>query len=152
MKIEVFPDIKDDVFYRTVKCTGLGTNLYTAEEERNYLEGYTEYIEFKNLTWSRKFNVDTDGNVIEDATNGETVTLEIINRKIKLDENFVADFNISMDNIKTSEIGTILKNSTLVAQAKCLLFELVIKDAIKVALADIRVKLNNFETKTSEIL
>lgn len=152
MKIDVFPDIKDNVLYRTVRCTGLGTNLYTESEERAYLENYSEFIEYKNLIWSRKFKVDGTGNVIEDSVGGEVVTLEIINKRIKLDEHFEAEFIIAIKDIKTSEIGTILNSATLVAQAKCLLFELVIKDAVKTKLTGIRAKLNDFEVQTEEIL
>lgn len=143
-------DIKDNVFYMTVKCKELGNSDILASEEEAMLINFPTAIEYKDITFEGKFNVDSNGDVIEDSSTGETVSLKLNNKVVKIDKDFKVDFSISTKMIKTEEIGTILKTKELVAEAKALCFKNAIKNAIKQALEDVRNKTNNYETIVEE--
>lgn len=158
MKIKATPDIKNNIYCRDVICTGLGTASLTEEEEKIQLENFPTYLTYKNLTWAKKVNVDSEGNVIEDKTVGDSatgveVTISLINRKILLDENFNAHFEIAVKDISDSKLDSaILTTKERYCEACALVFELVIKEAIKTTLEDIRSKSNNYEEDSEEIL
>ena len=143
-------DIKNNVFYMTVKCKELGTSQLKKEEEEAMLINFPTTIEYKDLTFERKFNVSSTGDVVEDAVDGETVTIKLNNRAINVDKTFKADFQISTKMIKDEELGTILDTKEKVAEAKALLFKLTIRDAVEKALEEVRSKSNNYETVEEE--
>ena len=143
-------NIENNVFYMTVKCKELGTSQLKKEEEEAMLINFPTTIEYKDLTFERKFNVSSTGDVVEDAVDGETVTIKLNNRAINVDKNFKVDFQISTKMIKDEELGTILDTKEKVAEAKAQLFKLTIKDAVQEALEKVRAKSNNYEVEEDE--
>lgn len=143
-------NIENNVFYMTVKCKELGTSQLKKEEEEAMLINFPTTIEYKDLTFERKFNVSSTGDVVEDAVDGETVTIKLNNRAINVDKTFKVDFQISTKMIKDEELGTILDTKEKVAEAKALLFKLTIRDAVEKALEEVRSKSNNYETVEEE--
>lgn len=143
-------NIENNVFYMTVKCKELGTSKLKKEEEEAMLINFPTTIEYKDLTFERKFNVSSTGDVVEDAVDGETVTIKLNNRAINVDKTFKVDFQISTKMIKDEELGTILDTKEKVAEAKALLFKLTIRDAVEKALKEVRSKSNNYETVEEE--
>ena len=143
-------NIENNVFYMTVKCKELGTSQLKKEEEEAMLINFPTTIEYKDLTFERKFNVSSTGDVVEDAIDGETVTIKLNNRAINVDKTFKVDFQISTKMIKDEELGTILDTKEKVAEAKALLFKLTIRDAVEKALEEVRSKSNNYETVEEE--
>ena len=145
-------NIENNVFYMTVKCKELGTSKLKKEEEEAMLINFPTTIEYKDLTFERKFNVSSTGDVVEDAVDGETVTIKLNNRAINVDKTFKVDFQISTKMIKDEELGTILDTKEKVAEAKALLFKLTIRDAVEKALKEVRSKSNNYETVEEETI
>ena len=143
-------DIKDNVFYITVKCKELGTVDLTKEQEKDILVNFPVSIEYKDLTFERKFNIDSKGDIIEDSVGGETVSLKLNNKVINVDEQLEVSFQISTKMIKDEELGTILDTKEKVAEAKALCFKLTLRDAIEEALKDVRKKSNNFELQEDD--
>ena len=143
-------NIENNVFYMTVKCKELGTSKLKKEEEEAMLINFPTTIEYKDLTFERKFNVSSTGDVVEDSVDGETVTIKLNNRAINVDKTFKVDFQISTKMIKDEELGTILDTKEKVAEAKALLFKLTIRDAVEKALEEVRSKSNNYETVEEE--
>ena len=143
-------NIEKNVFYMTVKCKELGTSQLKKEEEEAMLINFPTTIEYKDLTFERKFNVSSTGDVVEDSVDGETVTIKLNNRAINVDKTFKVDFQISTKMIKDEELGTILDTKEKVAEAKALLFKLTIRDAVDNALEVVRSKSNNYETVEEE--
>ena len=68
-------NIENNVFYMTVKCKELGTSKLKKEEEEAMLINFPTTIEYKDLTFERKFNVSSTGDVVEDAVDGEQLLL-----------------------------------------------------------------------------
>ena len=134
----------------TVKCKELGTSQLKKEEEEAMLINFPTTIEYKDLTFERKFNVSSTGDVVEDAVDGETVTIKLNNRAINIDKTIKVDFQISTKMIKDEELGTILDTKEKVAEAKALLFKLTIRDAVENALKEVRSKSNIYETVDEE--
>ena len=61
--------------------------MLTKEEEKEMLVNFPISIEYKDLTFSRKFNVDSKDDIIEDSVSGETVSLKLNNKVVDIDEN-----------------------------------------------------------------
>ena len=143
-------DIKNNVFYMTVKCKELGNVDILPNEEEAMLINFPTSIEYKDLTFEGKFSVDSKGDVIEDKDSGETVNLKLNNKVVKIDKDLKVDFSIATKMIKDEELGSVLDTKEKVAEAKTLCFKLTIRDAIKKALEEVRSKSNNYETVEEE--
>lgn len=158
MKIKAITDIKNNIYYRDIVCTGLGTASLTEEEEKAQLDNFPTYLIYKDLIWTKKVNIDSEGNVVEDKTVGDSatgveVTISLINKKVLLDEKFNAHFEIAVKDISDSKLDSnILTTKERYCEACTLVFELVIKEAIKNILENIRLKSNDYEKDNEEIL
>lgn len=152
MKLKYNPDINANVVKMTISVDSLGTADTTADEESAMLAEFPESIQYKSLTFSRKLNLDSNNDVIEDITNGEVVTVSLINKKILVDANFVAEFEININDIPTSALQIIFNTKEKLARGMAECFRLTIKDAVKAVLTDMRSKKSDFETSSTEII
>jgi hypothetical protein len=152
MKLKYTPTIANDVVSIVINIDSLGTATVTSTDEQTMLSDFISYIEYKDLTFSRKLNLDTNNDVIEDTTNGETVTLNLVNKKILLDANFTTSFSISTDDISNSALQTIFNTKDKLARAYATVFKLTIRDAVANTLTAMRAKLSDFEIVTTEIV
>jgi hypothetical protein len=152
MKLKYTPTIVNDVVSIVISIDSLGTATVTSTDEQTMLSDFISYIEYKDLTFSRKLNLDTNNDVIEDTANGETVTLNLVNKKILLDANFTTSFSISTDDISNSALQTIFNTKDKLARAYATVFKLTIRDAVANTLTAMRAKLSDFEIVTTEIV
>jgi hypothetical protein len=152
MKLKYTPTILDNVVTMTISVDSLGTASMTADDESTMLSDFPVYIEYKNLTFSRKLNLDSSNDVIEDTTSGETVAVNLINKKILLDTNFTATFSISTDDIASSSLQTIFNTKEKLARAYATVFKLTIRDAIENILTTMRNQHSDFELSSTEVL
>jgi hypothetical protein len=152
MKLKYTPTIANDVVSIVINIDSLGTATVTSTDEQTMLSDFISYIEYKDLTFSRKLNLDTNNDVIEDTANGETVTLNLVNKKILLDANFTTSFSISTDDISNSALQTIFNTKDKLARAYATVFKLTIRDAVANTLTAMRAKLSDFEIVTTEIV
>jgi hypothetical protein len=138
-----------------VTIDSFGTSQMASTDEQNLVESYPQLIEYKNLTFSRKLNIDsTTNNIIEDVTNGDLVTIPlIIDEKIVLSSLFTASFIVNIDEIKSSQYTTIFNTGDKLARAYREVFRLVIKDAISSVMATLRSKYcADAETSYTELI
>ena len=75
------------------------------------------------------------------------VTLPALtNREIAIDDDFKAEYKISLDKIPSSATdANVLKTKELVAQARCLIFQTVVKETVSEKMNEIRAKAPSFE-------
>ena len=145
MRLKFKPNFEDNVVSKKVTISSFGDDEWTAEAEKELLKNTNPYFEYKDLTFSGKFNIDSSNNVVVDESSGETVTLNLINKRLYINEDFEAYYEINLKDVKTSEIGTKLSTPTLVAEAKSLLFEKVIEAKVKEILTGLKDKANDYE-------
>ena len=88
MRLKFKPNFEDNVVSKKVTISSFGDDEWTAEAEKELLKNTNPYFEYKDLTLSGKFNIDSSNNVVVDESSGETVTLKLIHKSRKL-ENFL---------------------------------------------------------------
>lgn len=142
--------IKDNVYSVEISFKNFGRPSLTDEEEKELLENYASKISYKDIDFKNYFKLDGKKVVEGSSGDGELVKIVLNDMNIKLDENFNAYFSINVDKISDSEVGTILNNKYLVAEAKCLLFESKICKAISDEIDNVVARNNDFK-KTDEI-
>lgn len=151
MKLLYTPNFENNIISKIITVKEFGDGSWTAEDEINLLKNTNPTLQYKDLTFSGKFKVGADKNIIVDEENGEEISLSIINKIIPINEDFKAEFIFDTKDVKQSEIGTMLSTKELVAEAKSLLFENVITKAVQVIVKNIKDNANDYEIeKTSE--
>ena len=149
MKLGYIPAMSNNVRTMKVYVKSLGSLTLTPEAEQSIIDDYAPTLQYKDLTFTGKFNVDVNGNVISDETNGEVVNLSLVNQIFLINKDFQATFSIATKDVSDSELGaSILKTKDKVAEAKCVLFKNVVTKAIETIITGIKAKENNFETES----
>jgi hypothetical protein len=147
MKLGYKPSMIDNVRSMQVYIKSLGSSTLTADQEQAIIDDYAPTLQYKDLIFSGEFNLDTQGNVISDETNGELVTLSLVNQVFIINKDLVSTFSIATKDVLNSELGaSILNTKDRVAEAKCILYKNVITKAIEDIITTIKSKENNFET------
>jgi hypothetical protein len=149
MKLGYLPNMSNNVRTMKVFVKSIGSSTLTPEQEQAIIDDYAPTLQYKDLTFSGKFNVDTNGNVISDEVTGELVTLSLVNQIFNINKDFQATFTIATKDVSDSELGaSILKTKDKVAEAKCLLYKNVMTKAIEDIITGIKAKENTFETES----
>jgi hypothetical protein len=149
MKLGYLPSMSNNVRTMKVFVKSLGSSTLTEIQEQAIIDDYTPTLQYKDLVFSGKFNVDGSGNVISDEVNGELVTLSLVNQIFNINKDFQATFSIATKDVAISELGaSILTTKDKIAEAKCLLYKNVMTKAIEDIITAIKSKENNFETES----
>ena len=154
MNLLVKNDIDDNVFSTTVTVDSYGDAVYTSDEEKELLSNFPVSIAYRNMTFTK--NVKINGTVPEitsDPVDGTTVvelTLPALtNREIDIGDDFNAEYKISTEKIPASATdANVLTTKELVAQARCLVFQTVVKETVAEKMNEIRSKAPSFEGET----
>jgi hypothetical protein len=145
MKLGYLPSMADNVRTMRVFVKSIGSSSLTETEEQAILDNYKPKLVYKDLVFSGKYKVDAQGDVVADASAGETVTLSLINKVIEINKDFVAEFTIATKDVKASELGTIFATADKLAEAKCILFRDVVTKAVEDIVTAIKAKEDDFE-------
>ena len=147
-------DFKNNVRSIEVYVKSLGTSTsastyaLTEDEENAILENYSEKIQYKHLTFEGYYKKDSNKIVkATDDSDGDKVTLSLVNKVIDINKDFNASLSIETKTIKDSELGTHLTTKDEVAEAKCWLFYDVIVNAVKDKVVAMKLKETDFEDK-----
>jgi hypothetical protein len=100
MRIHCEPNINDNKISTVITIVEFGNETLTPEEELAMLSNYPVTLEYKTLTFKKKLNFDAKGEVVEDATNGEELEVKLINKKIPVNKDFKAEFEIALKDIE----------------------------------------------------
>ena len=145
--------VENNVFEVQVVFTDYGTDDMDAEHEKALFNdlGYPE-INLGNITFSGKFKVDADTRVIsaeDDDASADPVSFILNAKKLVLKDGFVATYAANAADVSKSEIGqNALITARLVAEAKALLFQKKVLDAIKTSVEAVKSERTRFETDT----
>lgn len=146
MYLKFVHDIENNVFSTVITIDSLGTEELSEDEEREVLRDFPSKIAYRNLTFVK--NVRINGSVPEvtdteaDGENVVSVSLPTLsNKELLLDKSFEATYRIDVNKIANSVVDTsVLTTKELVAQAYCIVFDEVIREAIENIMIDIRQK------------
>ena len=96
-----------------------------------------KYTEFESIIYDSDYSQVVIG---DDATIEEVSVKDIINKKIPLDENFVAELTIDVNKIPVAEYesNAVVNSKELLGQAYAVIFIDKIKSAVAEKLAEIR--------------
>lgn len=144
--------VTNNTFEIQIVFTDYGTTDMDAEHENALFDdlGYPE-INLGNINFTGKFKVDADKRVIpaeDDDTTADSVSFILNAKRLVLKEGFVASYSISAQDISPSEIGVALNTTRLVAEAKALLFQIKVLDAIKTSVEAVKAERTRFEIDT----
>lgn len=138
--------LKEKVRTLSISVKTMGDLTLTDEEEIAIIEDYSPvYVELKDLTFSGKYKIDSDNNVVKDDSAGEEVTIKMQNRKLLINKDLRYDFSLSIEDIKESELSTIFNTKNKLNEAKVILVKDVVEKAIIDKIKEIKALKNNFE-------
>lgn len=138
--------LKEKVRTLSISVKTMGDLTLTDEEEIAIIEDYSPvYVELKDLTFSGKYKIDSDNNVVKDDSAGEEVTIKMQNRKLLINKDLRYDFSLSIEDIKESELSTIFNTKNKLNEAKVVLVKDVVEKAIIDKIKEIKALKNNFE-------
>ena len=152
MKLGYKYTLENNVRKAVVYIKQWGSDDLTEEQEKNMIKDYSPKFEYRDLTFSGKYKLDSNNNVIKDNVSGEDVTLSKVNKVIEIKDNMECDFTISTSQVKDSDIEgkSILNTKDKYAEAMCYLFTDVVTDKIKTIITGIKAKENDFEKEDRE--
>ncbi len=174
MDLQIKHDIENNIFSTVITIAGLGTEVFSEEEEHEMLRNFPSKIVYKNLDFSG--NIIMNGTVPEvteekpnepsasdktedvevtdttEVANNSIVTVTLpplSNKEILLDRNFRAEYKIDVNKVPNSAIDkNVLTTKELVAYAYCAIYDKVICNAITKIMDNIRSKAPAFEGET----
>lgn len=166
MNFETTHSVHTNVFSTKIAFASFGVgkadgtddeNMSAAQEEALFEDLGFPKINLGDLTFSADFEIDSDKRVVikEGGTPGtdcDTVKLIANAKVLEIGPDFAVEYSCDAANVPKSECGTVLTTKKLVAEAKCALFDKVVKDAIKKAIQDIKAEKTRFETDPIQTL
>ena len=155
MDLQIKHDIENNIFSTVITIAGLGTEVFSEEEENEMLRNFPSKIVYKNLDFSGNIIMNADVTEVTDITevaNNSIVTVTLpplSNKEILLDRNFRAEYKIDVNKVPNSAVDKkVLTTKELVAYAYCAIYDKVICDAITKIMDNIRSKAPAFEGET----
>lgn len=147
MNFVITRSLENKVFTTTIKFASYGGfGLDTAEEEALIADFGAPIIDLGAIVFAGKFSVGVDRRVVTDATTGEDVSFILNSKKIDVKTGFEATYSIDSKKIDDKEVKLILKSKELVAEAKCVLFETKVQEALSAAMDALKQKRTTFES------
>lgn len=145
MELTITKSIKKNKYSVEIAFSKLGSTTLTPEKEAELIESYAPEFNYGDITFTGKYKVE-QGKIVKDDANGTDVKIAISNRTVKIDENLLCSYRLSIDEILTSEKTGTLNTMDLVAKAKVQLFIDKITDKIKTVLGAYATALDDWET------
>lgn len=157
MNFETKHEVHSGVFSTTVAFTefGVGTELDAEHEQALFEDLGFPVINLGSIKFNGKFKVADSKRVIvaeESDTDADAVSLIVNSKVLEVGPGFVASYKSDSVDIADSELGPVLNTKKLVAEAKCVLFETKVKEAVKAAIEAVKAEKTRFETDPVESL
>lgn len=102
-----------------------------------------------SILFEGKYKVDGDKRIVSTKDDdGDTVKFIMNAKRYELAPGFVISYSADAGDVADSELGAVLNTKRLVAEAKALLFQDKIHEAITKAVTDLKEQRTRFETDT----
>lgn len=149
MQLTTNIDIEDGIVTAGIKCTDM------SDETKEALHDYTKTLRYGNIDFSAKVKV-TDGMpgiVSADDTDGEKVTIGLIDKSFVIDENLDLTLTLDSNKISENELTTSISSVEILSKAKALIWVQKVKEEIKRLVEEAREQnAANIEGTTEEIV
>lgn len=149
MQLTTNIDIEDGIVTAGIKCTDM------SDETKEALHDYTKTLQYGNIDFSAKVKI-TDGMpeiVSADDTDGEKVTIGLIDKSFVIDENLDLTLTLDSNKISENELTTSISSVEILSKAKALIWIQKVKAEIKKLVEEAREQnAANIEGTTEEIV
>ena len=159
MKLTQEINIKENIVTAKISVAELGNSTIDSTTESEQLHNFTRAIEYSAIDFSANIKITNAMPVVtSDPVDGSTIEeisiKDIINKKITLDENFMAELTIDVDKIPAAEYETnaVVNSKELLGQAYAVIFIDKIKTAVSEKLAEIRALSSDIEKSVDVVL
>ena len=147
MNFETKHEVHNGVFSTKIDFTAYGTEEMDALHEEALFEDLgLPVFNLGELNYTGKFSVDADKRIVADEISGEEVKLIVNSKLLTVGPGFSVSYSADAADVPNSEVGTILNSKKLVAEAKCVLFDNVVKAKIKEIIEAAKAEKTRFET------
>ena len=147
MDFKVTRELENKVFSTGVKFAAYGGFGLTTEEEEALIADFgAPVIDLGAIEFKGKFAVGADRRVVVDDAAGEEVSFILNSKKVNVDKSFEVSYSIDAKKVPDTEVKAVLKSKELVAEAKCVLFEAKVKEALGNAIDALKAKRTTFES------
>lgn len=151
MIFETTHKVENNVFSVSIAFEGYGTDdMDEAHEQALFNDLGNPVINLGSVIFKGKFKVDGDKRVVKAESDSdpeaEEVSFIVNAKRLELAPGFVANYSADAGDVAASEIGTKLNTARLVAEAKALLFQEKVHEAIKTAVSALKAQRTRFET------
>lgn len=147
MDFKVTRELENKVFSTGVKFAAYGGFGLTTEEEESLIADFgAPVIDLGAIVFNGKFSVGADRRVVVDDAAGEEVSFILNSKKVNVDKSFEVSYSIDAKKVPDTEVKAVLKSKELVAEAKCVLFEAKVKEALGNAIDALKAKRTTFES------
>lgn len=152
MNFETKHNVTNNVFTTEISFAGYGTDSMDEKHEQALFDDLgNPAINLGSIVFEGKFKVDGDKRVIpaaDDAVDADTVKFIANAKRYELTNGFVVSKSFDVGDVAETELGKALTTPRLVAEAKAILFQEKVLDAIKKAVEEIKAQHTRFETDT----
>lgn len=127
MQLTTKVDVDSGIVTASVRCTDV------SEETLEALNDFPKYVRYDDIDFSSKVAViDEVTPELTDPDNSEAdlVTLNLVNKNIKLDENFAAEIRLDSTKMSKKELTTSINSFEILSKAKALIFVEKIKERV----------------------
>lgn len=149
MQLTTNIDIEDGIITANIKCTDI------SDDTKEALHDYTKTLQYGNIDFSAKVKV-TEGMpeiVSDDDTDGENVTIGLIDKSFVIDENLDLTLILDSKKISENELTTTISSVETLSKAKALIWIEKVKTEIKRLVEEAREQnAANIEGMTEEIV
>lgn len=147
MDFKITRGLENKVFSTGVKFAAYGGFGLTTEEEESLIADFgAPVIDLGAIVFNGKFSVGADRRVVVDDAAGEEVSFILNSKKVNVDKSFEVSYSIDAKKVPDTEVKAVLKSKELVAEAKCVLFEAKVKEALGNAIDALKAKRTTFES------
>lgn len=151
MELTINKTIKSNKYGVEIVFSKFGSTTLTPEKEIELIESYSPQFNYGDIVFSGKYKVE-QGKIVKDDTNGTDVKISVSNRLVKINDNLICSYQLSIDEVLESEKGNTLNTLDLVAKAKIQLFTDKIVDKIKNVLSTNASALDGWETTETVVV
>lgn len=153
MNFNVERNLENQIFTTKIKFESFGGVGITPEEEQELVAdvGYPT-IDVGSSEYIGKYKYDLDTNSITEDETGDEIKFILNSLKVEVKEGFEVSFTRNAKKELAEELNgkTSLTKLSHLSEAKCLLFEKVIKAKLESAINGLRSNISQFEKNTPE--
>ena len=150
MIFETKRNVVNNVFTVEVTFAGYGTDEMDEKHEQALFNDLgNPVINMGAIVFEGRFKVDGDLRVVPaEGEDGDVVKFIQNVKRYELAPGFAVRFSADAGDVAKSEIGEHLNTARLVAEAKALLFQQKVHEAIKAVVEELKAQRTRFETET----